>query len=112
MKQKLGKIFELIDEERITDYTNGLSPGICETVDDLHSMLNDMKLTVGTSPMNEMELLRIKKAATKRFFWLLANVSYGGRHSALQELLEIRDKAYKESTEAAPFPINPITGVL
>ena len=25
---------------------------------------------------------------------------------------EFRDMAYKESTEAAPFPINPITGVV
>jgi hypothetical protein len=112
MELELAIVFKLIDEEKITDYTNGLSPEIYETVGDLHIMLNDMKLTVGTSPMNEMELLRIRKAATKRFFWLLANVSYGGRHSALQELLEIIDTAYKESTKAAPFPINPITGVL
>ena len=112
MELDLAIVFELIDEERMADYANGLSPGICETVGDLRIMLNAMKSTVGMPLMNEGELLRIRKAATKRFFWLLANVSYGGRHSELQELLEIRDKAYKESTEAAPFPINPITGVV
>jgi len=112
MELDLEIVFKLIDEERITDYTKGMSLGIYETVCDLHIMLNAMKLTVGIPLMNEGELLRIRKAATKRFFWLLANVSYGGRHSELQELLEVRDMAYKESTEAAPFPINPMTGVV